>query len=46
MDFMLASAAAGDETFAEDVDAGDARLYLGDITYIGRHRDRLLDALR
>ena len=43
---MLASAAAGDETFAEDVDAGDARLYLSDITYIGRHRDRLLDALR
>ena len=46
VDFMLASAAAGDETFTEDVDAGDARLYLGDITYIGRHRDRLLDALR
>ncbi len=45
VDFMLTSAADGDETFAEDVDAGDARLYLSDIDYIGRHRDRLLKAL-
>lgn len=44
-DFMLARAAAGDETFAEDVDAGDARLYLNDIDYIRLHRDRLLMAL-
>ncbi|OWO94036.1 transposase [Rhizobium esperanzae] len=44
-DFMLARAAAGDETFAEDVDAGDARLYLNDIGYIGIHRNRLLKAL-
>ncbi|ANM14709.1 MULTISPECIES: phosphotransferase enzyme family protein [unclassified Rhizobium] len=45
VDFMQASASAGDETFAEDVAAGDARLYLGDIDYIRRHRDRLLKAL-
>ncbi|EGE57766.1 putative aminoglycoside phosphotransferase protein (antibiotic resistance protein) [Rhizobium etli CNPAF512] len=45
-DFMLASAAAGDETFAEDIDNGDARLYLGDIDYISSHRERLLEALR
>ncbi|MGO7549276.1 phosphotransferase enzyme family protein [Rhizobium leguminosarum] len=46
VDFMLANAAAGDETFVEDVVAGDARLYLSDIDYIRRHRDRLLNALR
>ncbi|PDS78513.1 aminoglycoside phosphotransferase family protein [Rhizobium sp. L43] len=45
VDFMLASAAAGDETFAEDVATGDARLYLNDISYVGIHRDRLLEAL-
>jgi hypothetical protein len=45
VDFMLASASTGDETFVEDVNAGDARLYLGDIDYIGSHRDRLLKAL-
>lgn len=45
VDFMLASAAAGDETFAEDVSAGDARLYLNDIGYVGMHRDRLWKAL-
>ncbi|MBX5012562.1 aminoglycoside phosphotransferase family protein [Rhizobium lentis] len=45
VDFMLTSAAAGNETFAEDVDAGDAQLYLADIDYIHRHRDRLLKAL-
>ncbi|EJZ18868.1 aminoglycoside phosphotransferase family protein (plasmid) [Rhizobium sp. Pop5] len=45
VDFMLASAAAGDETFAEDVDAGDARLYLNDIDYIGMHRNRLVEIL-
>ncbi|MFF0922975.1 phosphotransferase enzyme family protein [Rhizobium leguminosarum] len=45
VDFMLANAAAGDETFVEDVVAGDARLYLSDIDYIRRHRDRLLNAL-
>jgi hypothetical protein len=44
-DFMLARAAAGDETFAEDVDAGDVRLYLNDIGYVGIHRNRLLKAL-
>ncbi|MBB2750654.1 UNVERIFIED_ORG: hypothetical protein GGI57_001330 [Rhizobium aethiopicum] len=46
VNFMLASASAGDQTFAEDVAAGDARLYLGDIDYIDQHRDRLLKALR
>ncbi|PCK80491.1 phosphotransferase enzyme family protein [Rhizobium sophoriradicis] len=45
VDFMLASAAAGDEAFAEDVSAGDARLYLNDIGYVGMNRDRLLKAL-
>ncbi|RUM03908.1 phosphotransferase enzyme family protein [Rhizobium chutanense] len=45
VDFMLASAAAGDQTFTEDVDAGDALMYLSDIGYIGKRRDRLLDAL-
>jgi len=45
VDFMLASASTGDETFVEDVNAGDARLYLSDIDYIGNHRDRLLKAL-
>ncbi|MBB4481852.1 phosphotransferase enzyme family protein [Rhizobium etli] len=45
VDFMLASAAAGDATFVEDVATGDARLYLNDIQYIGTHQDRLLKAL-
>ncbi|PDT14029.1 transposase [Rhizobium sp. J15] len=45
VDFMLANAAAGDETFVEDVATGDASLYLNDIQYIGTHRDRLLKAL-
>nr|WP_210259061.1 MULTISPECIES: phosphotransferase [unclassified Rhizobium] len=45
VDFMLASAAAGDETFVEDVVAGDARLYLSDMDYVRSHRDRLLKAL-
>jgi hypothetical protein len=45
VDFMLASAAAGDETFVVDVVAGDAQLYLSDIGYIRRHRNRLLKAL-
>lgn len=44
-DFMLARAAAADETFAEDVNAGDIRLYLNDIDYIRLNRDRLLKAL-
>ncbi|WP_049731129.1 phosphotransferase enzyme family protein [Rhizobium ecuadorense] len=46
VNFMLASASAGDQTFAEDVAAGDARLYLGDINYIDLHRDQLLKTLR
>ncbi|WP_064709611.1 phosphotransferase enzyme family protein [Rhizobium bangladeshense] len=45
VDFMLASAAAGDEFFREDVHAGDAGLYLNDIGYIARYRDQLLQAL-
>ncbi|MBB5551202.1 hypothetical protein GGI59_003415 [Rhizobium lentis] len=45
VDFMLARAAAGDESFAEDVSAGDARLYLNDIGYLGMHRNRLLKRL-
>jgi aminoglycoside phosphotransferase (APT) family kinase protein len=45
VDFMLASAAAGDATFTEDVNAGDALLNLRDIDYVRRHRDRLLKTL-
>ncbi|AHF87215.1 transposase (plasmid) [Rhizobium leguminosarum bv. trifolii WSM1689] len=45
VDFMLAGAAAGDETFVEDVVAGDARRYLSDMDYVRSHRDRLLKAL-
>ncbi|MBY5655145.1 aminoglycoside phosphotransferase family protein [Rhizobium leguminosarum] len=45
VDFMLASASAGDETFVEDVVAGDARLYLSDMDYVRSNRDRLLKAL-
>ncbi|WP_064693080.1 phosphotransferase enzyme family protein [Rhizobium aegyptiacum] len=45
VDFMLASAASGNETFAEDVATGDARLYLNDIDFVGMHQDRLLKAL-
>jgi hypothetical protein len=45
VDFMLASAAAGDATFTEDVNAGDARLYLRDIDYVRSYRDRLLKTL-
>lgn len=45
IDFMLASASAGDQTFAEDVATGDARLYLRDIAYIRSCWDRLLKAL-
>ncbi|MBY5835348.1 aminoglycoside phosphotransferase family protein (plasmid) [Rhizobium leguminosarum] len=45
VDFMLARAAAGDETFMEDVVAGDARLYLSDMDYVRSNRDRLLKAL-
>ncbi|MEH7912306.1 aminoglycoside phosphotransferase family protein [Rhizobium laguerreae] len=45
VDFMLASASAGDETFVEDVVAGDARLYLSDMDYVCSNRDRLLKAL-
>ncbi|MBY3035024.1 aminoglycoside phosphotransferase family protein [Rhizobium laguerreae] len=45
VDFMLAGAAAGDETFMEDVVAGDAPLYLSDMDYVRSNRDRLLKAL-
>ncbi|MBY5609572.1 aminoglycoside phosphotransferase family protein [Rhizobium leguminosarum] len=45
VDFMLASASAGDETFVEHVVAGDARLYLSDMDYVRSNRDRLLKAL-
>ncbi|NKK69582.1 phosphotransferase [Rhizobium leguminosarum bv. viciae] len=45
VDFMLASASAGEATFAEDVATGDARLYLSDTDYVQSHRDRLLKAL-
>ncbi|ARM92387.1 aminoglycoside phosphotransferase protein (plasmid) [Rhizobium sp. CIAT894] len=45
VDFMQARASAGDETFVEDVAAGDAQLYLSDIGYIQKYRDRLLKAL-
>lgn len=44
--FMHASAEAGDGTFVEDVDAGDAALYLRDIDWIQRHSGRLLIALK
>ncbi|MBX5166300.1 MULTISPECIES: phosphotransferase enzyme family protein [unclassified Rhizobium] len=46
VNFMQTRASAGDETFVEDVAAGDDRLYLNDIDYISKHRDRLLRALR
>ncbi|EJC72432.1 putative homoserine kinase type II (protein kinase fold) [Rhizobium leguminosarum bv. trifolii WSM2012] len=45
VNFMQARASAGDETFVEDVAAGDAQLYLSDIGYVQKHRDRLLKAL-
>nr|WP_210303762.1 phosphotransferase [Rhizobium esperanzae] len=45
VDFMQARASAGDETFVEDVAAGDAQLYLSDIAYVQKYRDRLLKAL-
>ncbi|MBX4926677.1 phosphotransferase enzyme family protein [Rhizobium binae] len=45
VDFMLARAAAGDDTFVEDVASGDAKLYLNDIAYLRRHRARLLQML-
>nr|WP_205938154.1 aminoglycoside phosphotransferase family protein [Rhizobium leguminosarum] len=45
IDFMLARAAAGDETFVEDMVAGDAQLYSSDMDYVRRHQDRLLNAL-
>ncbi|PDT02815.1 transposase [Rhizobium chutanense] len=45
VDFMLARAAAGDQTFADDVAEGDVRLYLSDIDYIRQHRDPVLKAL-
>ncbi|EJC83556.1 phosphotransferase family protein [Rhizobium leguminosarum bv. trifolii WSM2297] len=46
VNFMQAKASVGDENFMEDVAAGDARLYLGDIDYISQHRDQLLKALQ
>ncbi|MGX9993467.1 phosphotransferase enzyme family protein (plasmid) [Rhizobium sp. Z1P35] len=45
VDYILPSAAAGDETFVEHVARGDARLYLSDMQYVRSHRDRLLKAL-
>lgn len=45
VDFMQARAAAGDDTFVEDVASGDAKLYLDDIAYLRQHRDRLLQML-
>nr|WP_245355662.1 aminoglycoside phosphotransferase family protein [Rhizobium leguminosarum] len=46
VNFMQTRASAGDETFVEDVAAGDGRLYLSDIDYISKHRDQLQRALR
>ncbi|MGO6900055.1 aminoglycoside phosphotransferase family protein, partial [Rhizobium ruizarguesonis] len=45
IDYILPSAAAGDETFAEHVARGDAWLYLSDMHYVRSHRNRLLKAL-
>ncbi|TCQ03295.1 Ser/Thr protein kinase RdoA (MazF antagonist) [Rhizobium sp. PP-F2F-G36] len=45
VDFMHSRAEAGDLTFVEDVEAGDAAIYLRDIEYVQKNRDRLLSAL-
>jgi hypothetical protein len=45
VDFMLASATAGDQTLVEDVDAGEVQLYLRDIDYLQHHRQQLRMAL-
>jgi Ser/Thr protein kinase RdoA (MazF antagonist) len=43
--FMRGRAEAGDETFVEDVEAGEAALYLADIDHVGRLGERLTQAL-
>ncbi|PKR89210.1 transposase [Pleomorphomonas diazotrophica] len=44
--FMRGRAEAGDEAFVEDVEAGEAALYLADIAYIERIGGRLRQMLR
>lgn len=43
--FMQGRAEAGDETFVEDVEAGEAALYLADIAHVDRLGERLTHAL-
>lgn len=43
--FMRGRAEAGDETFVEDVEAGEAALYLADIAHMDRLGERLGEAL-
>ena len=45
VDFMRARAEAGDAAFVEDVEAGEAALYLADIAHVERIADRLVGAL-
>ena len=45
VDFMLAEAARGNATFAEDVDGGESDIYIRDLDYISRVGDRLRLAL-
>lgn len=44
--FMTGRAEAGDETFVEDVEAGEAALYLADIAHVERLGERLTGVLR
>lgn len=43
--FMRERAAAGDQAFVEDVEAGEAALYLADIGHVEASRQRLIGAL-
>ena len=43
--FMQGRAEAGDETFVEDMEAGEAALYLADIAHVDRLGERLIEAL-